>query len=737
MKKINALRVVLVFITFVMLNSNLLAQRHTATHTRGKLWETLSSMGFIGAGDAWDYGEVTGIGFYPGFEDYYFPNHEEDANSPDKVTNANFHNFRSGPWLIAKDLRTLEPPEYVPTPKEYLLYHASLTPQRWGTIMTYSPFESRNNFNGDADFNPLLPEEMHYTTIPTVMGVMIKQRSMAWSYPGYADFIIYDYVLENTGEMVITNLNDIMEYQQTLDELWFVFHSGISVSTKGTLNFHYEPGQFIESAAPAGGFGGYGRKPGSDVYALEGNDPGNGEGLLYYSRDYNGGREPVAWDKWTQKSDWQTQLRLKPDWEPELQDPACFGFMFLYRTPPVGALTNDPFDADPTHFSVYDDDTDSYEGNDLDFNEYFGKRKYTEDQFFYEFATHDFLRNNDGRMYCWYTSSFGPYSLAPGESVRIIVAEIAGQLDMHDVMMGDPNHNFPDSSIAAIRRNAEAARNAVRWGFGANVDGIDLAADVPEPPPAPYCMASNASRASDTAIIAIRWDKLAEEAIYTDGSNNIFYDGSQDLDGYRIYKSEDERGIWDLIADIPIEQADAYWSDENNLYEYLDKDLQFGFGFYYYVEAYNSNPNPWTSANLTLVENLPELRSGDTNRTPLTSAKPGPIDLDEIGWDVFVVPNPYIEGDFNYSFMGAAPEKLEFRNLPELATIKIYNIAGELVKTLRHGPDSYGNLSGSIAWEQRTDSGLLVAPGLYIFVVQSETPGSEGSRSRGKFMIIR
>lgn len=709
------------------------AQQNMVTHTRGKLWETLFSYGFIGSAGAWDYQAVTGLGFYPGFADYYFPNDEILANSPDKVTNANFHNFRSGPWLIVKDVQALEPPDFSPKPKDFLLYHASLTPRNNGTIMNYSPFVTNKNFIGTTGFNPLYPEEMYTTTIPTVTGITIKQTSMSWSYPGYNDFIIYDYIIKNTGDMVIPSLNKTMNYIQTLNEVWFVFHSGISVSTKGTLNFHYNSSKFIDSAAPAGGFGGYNGKAGSDVYSAEPITAGDSKGPLFYSRDYNGGREPVAWDQFAIKSNWQELLRLKPEWAPELQDPACFGWILLYRTPPQGSGSNDSFDADPTFFSVYNNSGDNYKGKDLNFHESFGFEKFKE-PFFYDFATHNYQRPNDNKMYTWFTSSFGPYKLAPGDSVRIIVAEIAGQLDLKEVMKGDPNRHFPDSSIAAIKRNAIAVRNAIKWGMGAS--DYRIVADVPEPPPAPNCFAANASKGSDTAIIAIHWDKLAETTRITDGANSNFYDGEFDLSGYRIFRGTDERGIWDLIADIPRGEFSKYWNNEIGQYEFLDKGLQFGFDFYYYVQAYNSKPKEWTSANGTLVKNLPELFSGDYNRTPLTAARPGPIDLNEKPFDVFVVPNPYIDGDFNYSF-GGGSRKIEFRNLPEKATIKIFNVASELVKTLTHGPDSYGNLAGSISWDQTSDSGLIVAPGLYIFVVQSETKGSEGKRDTGKFMIIR
>ncbi|MCB0732722.1 MAG: hypothetical protein KDC88_16985, partial [Ignavibacteriae bacterium] len=349
-----------------------------------------------------------------------------------------------------------------------------------------------------------------------------------------------------------------------------------------------------------------------------------------------------------------------------------------------------------------------------------------------------FQTTNDGKTYAWYTSSFGPYTLAPGDSVRLIVAEIAGQMDMSQVIIGDPNNYFPDSSIAAIERNVKAVRNAVKWGIGAEVNGIKLAADVPESPPAPNCNAATTSFGADTAIISITWDKLAEEKIITDASGNIFYDGSVDLSGYRIFRGIDgeKRGAWELLGVIDRLDFDKYWNPELNLYVFEDRDLQFGSEFYYYVQAYNSNPKKWTSANGTEVENLPELASGDYNMTEITNAQPGPISIDN-GWDVFVAPNPYIEGDATHSFGEPNPRKIEFRNLPENVTIKIFNVAGELVKTLEHGPDKFGNLSGSESWDQRSNAGLLVAPGLYIYVVESNTTGSIGSRTNGKLMIIR
>jgi hypothetical protein len=61
---------------------------------------------------------------------------------------------------------------------------------------------------------------------------------------------------------------------------------------------------------------------------------------------------------------------------------------------------------------------------------------------------------------------------------------------------------------------------------------------------------------------------------------------------------------------------------------------------------------------------------------------------------------------------------------------------GDLVRQIDHQPDTRGNKFGSEEWDQTTSSGLLVAPGLYVYNVKSDTPGEEGTFT-GKLMIIR
>jgi hypothetical protein len=99
----------------------------------------------------------------------------------------------------------------------------------------------------------------------------------------------------------------------------------------------------------------------------------------------------------------------------------------------------------------------------------------------------------------------------------------------------------------------------------------------------------------------------------------------------------------------------------------------------------------------------------------------------------YVVPNPYMGmASFEqapYAQTGRGDRRIEFRAIPVNATVRIYTVTGELVQTLHHD----GGFQNYIAWNLRTKDNLEVAPGLYIFHV--ETPGSDDYI--GKFAIIK
>jgi hypothetical protein len=99
----------------------------------------------------------------------------------------------------------------------------------------------------------------------------------------------------------------------------------------------------------------------------------------------------------------------------------------------------------------------------------------------------------------------------------------------------------------------------------------------------------------------------------------------------------------------------------------------------------------------------------------------------------YVVPNPYIgSASFEparFAVSGRGERRVEFRNLPQSCTIRIYTVRGDLVRTLRQD----GSLEGFVAWDLRTKDNLDVAPGLYIYNV--DAPGI--GEFTGKLGVIK
>lgn len=105
--------------------------------------------------------------------------------------------------------------------------------------------------------------------------------------------------------------------------------------------------------------------------------------------------------------------------------------------------------------------------------------------------------------------------------------------------------------------------------------------------------------------------------------------------------------------------------------------------------------------------------------------------------NVKVVPNPYVF--YNEWEQRRFPRKLKFINLPHRCTIRIFNLNGELVKTLLHTHTSepeqeqiLNDAGGDEWWDMLNEERQFIASGIYIYHVQS-TIGEQIS----KFVVIR
>lgn len=105
-------------------------------------------------------------------------------------------------------------------------------------------------------------------------------------------------------------------------------------------------------------------------------------------------------------------------------------------------------------------------------------------------------------------------------------------------------------------------------------------------------------------------------------------------------------------------------------------------------------------------------------------------DLDKVA----VVPNPYV-GAASWELQrlaqsGRGERKIDFIHLPQRATIRVYTLNGELVKTLEH--DS-AIIDGSESWNLRSKDNMDIAAGVYIYHVDASGVGQKV----GKFAVVK
>ena len=103
--------------------------------------------------------------------------------------------------------------------------------------------------------------------------------------------------------------------------------------------------------------------------------------------------------------------------------------------------------------------------------------------------------------------------------------------------------------------------------------------------------------------------------------------------------------------------------------------------------------------------------------------------------DIYVVPDPYVvtaswEKPLYYS-SGRGDRRVDFVNLPQECTIRIFTMSGKRVKTIHHSAGLTDD--GSEPWDLISEDGLTVSFGVYIFHIEAPGVGSK----IGKFAIIK
>ena len=141
---------------------------------------------------------------------------------------------------------------------------------------------------------------------------------------------------------------------------------------------------------------------------------------------------------------------------------------------------------------------------------------------------------------------------------------------------------------------------------------------------------------------------------------------------------------------------------------------------------------PWDDGDYVIIEPTRWYVNGDSWIADLSQLGKEATITEESLKKISVVPNPYIVySDYDET---STSRRLWFNHLPNRCRITIYTISGERVASMLHEGD---DLSGKESWDVRSQSGDLVAPGLYIYTVESEGANKKYIKHVSKFAIIR
>ncbi|MDZ7332321.1 MAG: T9SS C-terminal target domain-containing protein [candidate division KSB1 bacterium] len=603
--------------------------------------------------------------------------------------------------------------------------------------------------NGELNpnFNPDEAEEIIISAWDTPVGIRVTRTSRAWSYPGYDSFIIYEYQFENVTADTIT-------------DLFFTFANTFAPSMFGYQRNH---GNWSESAfrgQPPAGLG--------DHFARF-----DLKRWMSYNHERDGLPDPDFFEKWSQPGD-----------RGGLNSPQAVGIMVLYYDYDHLSRrdqTRQVFLAPTDSIGMWDENGKAkqpfllrYENGNLPAESktmtwmdpslarktgiWQGKSDSTRfhDQFEPALWPYWKGRTKSSVNLSWWQPvarayGFYPYILPPGDKMRFSVAELVGYgpgvatdrkykdlggavragVDagayFHPVPswfdtlqypnLGNKNyigstylrdHPLPWYVTPGVVSIRDVADRAIELYTGRPLIKYDTLQYKPEEAPAtgryntiPIPFPAPAIRVEDTRAAANRiiWGPQVEK-FNTPRLRAPF-------SHYEVLRAPHPLGPWKIIATVY--PGDPVYF-KNGEYSVLDPESNLGDNVAYAVVSVDGLGGRSGMTNLTLHE---------------TQAPPA-----ETLGKVYVVPNPLIvsSGLAGSDPGGEINDRIQFMGLTRRCTIRIFSYTGQLIMTIEHEQDTYGN-----PWYQLSYNNQIIASGVYYFVVEDR---ETKAKSKGKFIVI-
>jgi hypothetical protein len=571
----------------------------------------------------------------------------------------------------------------------------------------------------------LVSDRMLVNIVNTGMGITMTRKIYAWSQQYNSNYFIYEYVFKNTG---------IYDKDGSTHNL-----------TLTDVLFHWQYRYAVAKEACA--YGGFWLPQSATWGANTMNDQTNPNAPPRVADGYLPARPDTPLRtlfSWNGKHDgWSTSLTNSGTniGGPEHDDDGHLGASQFVGT--VVLYADDPnnigIDSPDQPFSTVNigSDVPETKGNDQ-FNESKMTSEYVNfmdkewpDPIHADAVGQGFATGGANAGGSSQTHTFGKYTMAPGDSVRIVIAEaVAGLGREHHYSVGENwldwatggsgPYEFPPS-IAGNNADGDAYKNA--WVF-TGVDSLfqtferakdnydtylSQGSSIPTPPPPPLEFQVNTG--GDRIILT--WANNAES--------------DPNFAGYNIYRAKFKPDTtFDLIQTIN--------GPGVNVYE--DLSPQRGFDYYYYITAFDNGSTNIIQPGVPLESSQFYTKTSE----PAFLKRPAGTKLA----DIRIVPNPYNirAREIQFGANSAGEDRIMFYNIPKVCRIKIFTERGDLVNTIDHIDGS-----GDQEWKQLTSSRQVVVSGLYIAHIEviedqyddetNQLVLKKGDSIIKKFVIIR
>lgn len=565
----------------------------------------------------------------------------------------------------------------------------------------------------------LAADRMVMSKVSSLLGITITRRNYAYSDEEHDNYHIQEFVLTNTGDT--DGDLSTRELEQTLDGVYLHFQK------RYVLDQKYEgPG------------GGWGANVMNDIL---------GDGVHDYGVDL---KAQYAWlgnfvnnDAFDDYglSQWRDQdYSQDADTIGRLSNTSFVGFAMVEASPASDGRSQPSMtgtiDADdpllsansPTNIPKMDAEYQMISGADMESPHGFHHADQIDTDG--NFLTPDGDPMN-GRPGGWtMKESYGPYTLALGDSVQVVLVEATDGLTMNEAaivgrqfkrLAGSKSNGTTQLSLApnieyrglTMGKNEwyYSGRDSLFATFQRAIDVYQASegmtryptelVESPRPP-------ASFNVESDVGRIGLTWELYPGES----PARVEIYRTENYLEG-RIRLDDDDDYTNDPYFDYQCIAGCPGAPEITTPGQFDDTNVARGINYYYYIQAVGADGEKsnryWTQ----------------TYDPAISLREPG-----ETTGSFVIVPNPFnVAAQEGVRYPGPRKERIAFLDIPGQSTIRIYTERGELVKTIEHTTGS-----GDEYWDVTTDSQQLVVSGLYIAVVDNH---ETGEREMKKFVIIR